>query len=122
MITIGVTQPLFCGCASFIIDRACWHCANLGLSCPRGVAVMIKQILGRLPRKQSKSDQDNNSSSDVGGGGTSSNAIVYNYVNKLAPASVLCNGSSKSFNYHYEPLPSFRDVPSSDRDNLLIKN
>jgi len=42
-------------------------------------------------------------------------------VNKLAPASVLCNGSSKSFNYHYEPLPSFRDVPSSDRDNLLIK-
>lgn len=104
-----------------IVDRACWHCANLGLSWPRGIAVMIKQILGRLPRKQSKSDNNNNSTTDVGGGGASSNAIVYNQGNKLAPASVLCNGSSKSFNYSYDPLPSFRDVPSSDRDNLLIK-
>lgn len=104
-----------------IIDRACWNCANLGLSWPKGIAVMIKQILGRLPRKQSKSDHNNNSSSDVGGGGGSSNAIVYNHGNKLAPASVLCNGSSTSFNYSYDPLPSFRDVPSSDRENLLIK-
>jgi serine/threonine-protein phosphatase 2A regulatory subunit B' len=80
---------------------------------------MIKQILGRLPRKQSKSDHNNNSS-DVGGG-ASSNAPLYNYGNKFAPASGVCNGSSQSFNNNYEPLPFFRDVPSSDRENLLIK-
>lgn len=102
-----------------IVDRECGHCADPGLSWPKGLAVMIKQILGRLPRKQSKSDHQNNSS-DVGGG-TSSNAVLYNYGNKLPHTSVLSNGSSKSLSNNYEPLPFFRDVPSSDRENLLIK-
>eukprot|EP01018_Ginkgo_biloba_P025824 Gb_29616 [translate_table: standard] len=133
---------------------------------------MIKQILGRLPRKQSKSDNSSNSG-DVGGGNVSglngpgrgtgplgnvsnnsrggtgsasvgaraayspnitvqnfngnsnSNGVVVganswsNAGKKLSSGVISSNGNLNSFNY--ELLPSFRDVPSSDRQNLLIK-
>ena len=55
------------------------------------------------------------------GGGISSNVVLFNYGNKLPLASVLSNGSLKSFNNNYEPLPFFRDVLNSIREIFLIK-
>ncbi|KAL5717779.1 hypothetical protein ACHQM5_010745 [Ranunculus cassubicifolius] len=106
---------------------------------------MIKQILGRLPRKPSKSGENrdsggtaapsnastsgdpvsNNSKSGIGGnsaggrGSTASNFGVNN-SNKLPQVGNLkLNGTSATS--LYEALPSFRDVPSSEKQNLFIR-
>ncbi|MQL93379.1 hypothetical protein Taro_026039 [Colocasia esculenta] len=103
---------------------------------------MIKQILGRLPRKPSKSGENRelggaaagsvsnapaSSSSDPLGNQsvkTSNPALrgpspVFNQGSKYPPdVSAKLNGNSISI---YEALPSFRDVPSSEKQNLFIR-
>ncbi|ONK71183.1 uncharacterized protein A4U43_C04F5740 [Asparagus officinalis] len=97
---------------------------------------MIKQILGRLPKKQSKSGDNRD---PVGGSGSSlanfsrsgdlssSRATAQgnhvppgsNYGNKNhQPLSSKINGNLANT---YEALPSFRDVPSAEKPNLFIK-
>ncbi|RAL46914.1 unnamed protein product [Cuscuta campestris] len=107
---------------------------------------MIKQILNRLPRKPSKSSESrdggtssfpsNASSSSRSGDLSGSRSVSLNatslaginfsstpganHGNKLPNASMVReNGSSAVF--QYEPLPNFRDVPSSEKQNLFIK-
>ncbi|KAK9119989.1 hypothetical protein Scep_018082 [Stephania cephalantha] len=107
---------------------------------------MIKQILGRLPRKPSKSADSRDSSgsltpsaiasvssrsSDLAGtrsgnptgaggpGPISSSTPGLNNGNKIPQVGNLkLNGSSVA---SYEALPAFRDVPSSEKQNLFIK-
>ncbi|XP_072992264.1 serine/threonine protein phosphatase 2A 57 kDa regulatory subunit B' theta isoform-like [Typha latifolia] len=102
---------------------------------------MIKQILGRLPRKPSKSgDKDSiggagpsstNPSSSSRSGDLPSNRVVnpnsqprsvinsgMNNASKQ-PISVYSNGNSISSTY--EALPSFKDVPISEKQNLFIR-
>ncbi|KAK9108397.1 hypothetical protein Syun_024408 [Stephania yunnanensis] len=106
---------------------------------------MIKQILGRLPRKPSKSADSRDSSgsltpaiasvssrsSDLAGtrsgnptgaggpGPISSSTPGLNNGNKIPQVGNLkLNGSSLA---SYEALPAFRDVPSSEKQNLFIK-
>ena len=101
---------------------------------------MIKQILGRLPKKPSKSadsrDPVGRSSSSLSnfsrsGDLLSSRATVQNnqvplgsysasnYGNKdHQPFNTKVNGNSA---FPYEALPSFRDVPSSEKPNLFVK-
>lgn len=106
---------------------------------------MIKQILGRLPRKPSKSGENrepgstsassnvstNSKSSDpvsnksgiasnsISTPGSNASNFVLNNGSKLPQVGNLkLNGGSVS---SYEVLPSFRDVPSSEKQNLLIK-
>lgn len=99
---------------------------------------MIKQILGRLPKKPSKSADNRD---PAGGSGSSlsnfsrsgdllsSRATLHgnqappvsasNYGSRInLPLSSKVNGNSV---FPYEALPSFRDVPSSEKPNLLIK-
>ncbi|KAG8634934.1 serine/threonine protein phosphatase 2A 57 kDa regulatory subunit B' theta isoform [Manihot esculenta] len=106
---------------------------------------MIKQILNRFPRKPSKSSENRE------GGGTSTSAsnastsprnndlsgnryantatplagfnsnpnLGSNYGNKLSQAiNPKLNGSQPA---PYEALPSFRDVPNSEKQNLFIR-
>ncbi|XP_042501907.1 serine/threonine protein phosphatase 2A 57 kDa regulatory subunit B' theta isoform-like isoform X1 [Macadamia integrifolia] len=108
---------------------------------------MIKNILGRLPRKPSKSAENRESG---GSSGPSSNSSAssrsndllnsrsanpnhaslpavnsasnsgVNHGNKLsAVANSKLNGNSATC--AYEALPSFRDVPSSEKQNLIIR-
>ncbi|XP_072950494.1 serine/threonine protein phosphatase 2A 59 kDa regulatory subunit B' gamma isoform-like [Typha angustifolia] len=105
---------------------------------------MIKQILGRLPRKPSKS-ADNRES--VGGNATqSSNSSTVSRSGNLVDRRTvnidnpISSGSNPGFNHAgkyppaansilngtiisstHEALPSFRDVPSSEKQSLLIK-
>ncbi|EXB82418.1 Serine/threonine protein phosphatase 2A 59 kDa regulatory subunit B' eta isoform [Morus notabilis] len=107
---------------------------------------MIKQILGKLPRKPSKSAEK----SDFGGSSAPSNAsfssrssdlastgpinansislpsldsvsnLGYSHGSRLAQvANTKPNGNLVTASY--EALPAFRDVPSSDKQNLFIK-
>ncbi|KAJ4974633.1 hypothetical protein NE237_007807 [Protea cynaroides] len=108
---------------------------------------MIKQIFGRLPRKPSKSAENR----ELGGtSGPSSNSSASSRSNDLVNSrSVNPNnaslpapdsGSNSSVNHgnklsqgvnsklngnsatpSYEALPSFRDVPSSEKQNLFIR-
>ncbi|GMN53760.1 hypothetical protein TIFTF001_022894 [Ficus carica] len=118
---------------------------------------MIKQILGKIPRKPSKSSQGdsygdggvNNGYSSV----NSSNGPNTSNVSKLSSASskplnsdsgifrssngTLAGGNKSNqakksgaiatqvgpllISGVYEPLPSFRDVPSSEKQNLFVK-
>ncbi|XP_026662747.1 serine/threonine protein phosphatase 2A 59 kDa regulatory subunit B' eta isoform-like isoform X2 [Phoenix dactylifera] len=105
---------------------------------------MIKQILGRLPRKPSKSadnrDSSGGSTPSLPNASTSSrsgdllNSSVtdlnsqvlpglnpgLNHGSRYPPAvSLRLNGNLVS--PPYEALPSFRDVPSSEKQNLFIK-
>ncbi|CAN7013055.1 hypothetical protein IGI04_012320 [Brassica rapa subsp. trilocularis] len=64
---------------------------------------MIKQIFGKLPKKTSKSSSHPNGE----GGGV-------NPYHTPPPTSNRPNGV-------YEPLPSFRDVPASEKPTLFIK-
>ncbi|XP_039120903.1 serine/threonine protein phosphatase 2A 57 kDa regulatory subunit B' theta isoform-like [Dioscorea cayenensis subsp. rotundata] len=87
---------------------------------------MIKQILGRLPKKPPKSAESrefsdgasnglmlSSSASSRSGSLPGNKAII---SNKYPPAGTLKpNGNS------YEALPSFRDVPSSEKQSLLIR-
>ncbi|GKV14679.1 hypothetical protein SLEP1_g25511 [Rubroshorea leprosula] len=107
---------------------------------------MIKQIFGRLPRKPSKSSENrefggsstlslsnsaNSRSSELLSGrlvnldGTtlsgpnSTSNSAYSRGNKLPQAVNQLNGNSVAA--PYEALPGFRDVPSSEKQNLFIK-
>ncbi|KAJ0969119.1 hypothetical protein J5N97_021996 [Dioscorea zingiberensis] len=105
---------------------------------------MIKQILGRLPKKPSKQPDSrefaggtappvSGSSASSRGGDLQSNRPVYqnnpvssgpnsglNHVSRYPPTSnSKLNGNSVSPSY--EALPSFRDVPSSEKQSLFIK-
>lgn len=108
---------------------------------------MIKQLLNKLPKKPSKSAENregggtstsssnasNNSRSGESAtnrhgntGGTSlpgvncTSSVVVNYGNKLNLAvNSKLNGNSLASSY--EALPSFRDVPNSEKQNLFIK-
>lgn len=103
---------------------------------------MIKQILNRLPRKPSKSVENNG-----GGGASTSSSTVstsVNYGNSTASSlsGVDSNSSAGVLNHgdtlvqavnsklnlngnlsasSYEALPSFRDVPNSEKQNLCIR-
>lgn len=104
---------------------------------------MIKQILGRLPRKPSKENRESGSTSasshastnskhsesagnksgiasnSMNATGSKDSNFGLNNGNKLPQIGNLkLNGSSVT---SYEVLPSFRDVPSSEKHNLLIK-
>ncbi|KAF8399856.1 hypothetical protein HHK36_015727 [Tetracentron sinense] len=106
---------------------------------------MIKQILGRLPRKLSKSAENhelggtstpysnastssrnsdlvsnwngNQKSTSLLGPNSGSNSGL-NHGNKL-PQVVKVNGNSETSSY--EALPGFKDVPSSEKQNLFIR-
>ncbi|KAJ6318872.1 hypothetical protein OIU76_014264 [Salix suchowensis] len=107
---------------------------------------MIKQILGRLPKKPSKSSENrefggpsvapsstsSKSTSDFQSNrpGTSNNssppgpdsASLLGYSHGMKPTQVLnpkLNGSSVPT--PYEALPGFRDVPNSEKQNLFIR-
>ncbi|KAI9170207.1 hypothetical protein LWI28_024452 [Acer negundo] len=108
---------------------------------------MIKQILGRLPKKPSKSSEHRESG---GSSAPSSNASTSSRSNDLVsnspmdldhtPLSVPNSASNLGYGEgskfpqigqlklngnsvvpSYEALPGFRDVPSSEKQNLLIR-
>lgn len=109
---------------------------------------MIKQILGRLPRKPSKSGENrefvgssdppsNTSVSSRSSGDLLSNTLVssnsttllgsdftpklgYSVGNQLSQAANL-KSNGNSVTGPYEALPGFRDVPSSEKQNLFIR-
>ncbi|KAK4488788.1 hypothetical protein RD792_004577 [Penstemon davidsonii] len=102
---------------------------------------MIKQILGKIPRKHSKSSSDPSSSSSSSttskrneGGNKRLSTAIDDVIS--APYSVLSLGNNPEnklpldknsrFNGNpipasYEALPSFKDVPSSEKQLLFIK-
>ncbi|XP_051116318.1 serine/threonine protein phosphatase 2A 57 kDa regulatory subunit B' theta isoform-like [Andrographis paniculata] len=103
---------------------------------------MIKQILGKLPRKNSKSAGESNSSSSSSAASRKSggNRRLGNASDEIisAPQSVLSSGSNSEDkvvrdkggfrrlngnldSVPYEALPSFRDVPTSEKQNLFIR-
>ncbi|KAF8408374.1 hypothetical protein HHK36_007523 [Tetracentron sinense] len=108
---------------------------------------MIKQIFRRLPRKPHKSSENRelggtsdpssnastslrssdiasnwygnpNNSSVPGLNSGSSSGLIYG--NKL-PQVVNSKVNGNSTNFSYEALPSFKDVPSSEKQNLFIR-
>ncbi|KAF8378152.1 hypothetical protein HHK36_029489 [Tetracentron sinense] len=108
---------------------------------------MMKQILGRLPRKSSKSAENrefggtsapnsntftssrssdlasnrsgNTNNTPLMGLNSASNSVL-NHGNKLPQvANLKLNGNSATSSY--EALPGFRDVPSSEKQNLFIR-
>ncbi|KAK6155256.1 hypothetical protein DH2020_009504 [Rehmannia glutinosa] len=107
---------------------------------------MIKNILNRIPRKQGKlvenrdggsstvsSNASTTSRSNFAAGSRSGNSnaavlssfnttpnSVLNYGNKFHdPLNTTGNGSTG--NVPYEALPSFRDVPNAEKQNLFIR-
>lgn len=108
---------------------------------------MIKQILNKLPRKpSSKTSQNdrgakndsmnsgvNSSSKTTSSSGKSPNLDSNKYVNGSSTINVKSNQGKKSGSIRstqvsqglnhavYESLPSFRDVPVSEKHNLFIK-
>ncbi|CAB4264202.1 unnamed protein product [Prunus armeniaca] len=104
---------------------------------------MIKQILGKLPRKPSKSAENrefggssasslSSRSSDVVSnrpinsnslpllGLDSASNLGYSHGSKL-PQLVNSNLNGSSATASYQALPAFRDVPSSEKQNLFMK-
>lgn len=103
---------------------------------------MIKQILGRLPKKPSKSaDARDSLSSNVLTGSRSNDSTAHKSGNGKDVPHLGFHSSSHSGGGHvnrvslmedskanensgvnsFEALPSFRDVPSSEKQNLLIR-
>ncbi|KAJ1391562.1 Protein phosphatase 2A, regulatory B subunit, B56 [Sesbania bispinosa] len=109
---------------------------------------MIKQILNRLPRKPSKSVENHegggtSTSSTPSTSARSSDSAGYSYGNSTAsPLSSVGSNLSLGLNHgdmlvqavnsrlnlngslpasSYEALPSFRDVPNSEKQNLFIR-
>ncbi|XWS30976.1 hypothetical protein CRYUN_Cryun23aG0037400 [Craigia yunnanensis] len=115
---------------------------------------MIKQILGKLPRKPSKSSQnDSNGDGGVNGNSPLNSSLGPNSLNNSKPGSASSKSSGSrlnngTLNSHssssnksnqgkktsplasqaglmlvsgvYEALPSFRDVPSSEKQSLFL--
>ncbi|XP_048232996.1 serine/threonine protein phosphatase 2A 59 kDa regulatory subunit B' eta isoform isoform X2 [Ricinus communis] len=107
---------------------------------------MIKQILGRLPRKPSKSSENRELGSSSAPSSTSTSSrnsdIVSNRPVSLNDTSPPGSDSTPHLGYahgskpiqavnsklngnsviaSYEALPGFRDVPSSEKQNLFIR-
>ncbi|KAL2559908.1 Serine/threonine protein phosphatase 2A 57 kDa regulatory subunit B' theta isoform [Forsythia ovata] len=102
---------------------------------------MFKQILNKIPRKHSKSAKDHKLSSSSSNNSKRSEAgseKISSAVNEVisAPHSVLSVGNNPEdeffrdrkskengnpVNVLYESLPSFEDVPSSEKQNLFIR-
>ncbi|XP_050234175.1 serine/threonine protein phosphatase 2A 57 kDa regulatory subunit B' theta isoform-like [Mercurialis annua] len=102
---------------------------------------MIKQILNRLPRKPSKSSENhdgggvsnsssNSRNSNLSGGknpslGTTSLSGVNSISNIASNGNTLSQGVKSKLNGNqsasYEALPSFKDVPNSEKQNLFIR-
>lgn len=100
---------------------------------------MIKQIFGKLPRKPSKSSHNAPNTNGEGGvnsyyipnSAKSSTSNSHGANGTLAPPSTSSNRTNQvnkplgdgafSVSGVYEALPSFRDVPSSEKPNLFIK-
>ncbi|GAB2280576.1 hypothetical protein Dimus_015203 [Dionaea muscipula] len=96
---------------------------------------MIKQILGRLPKKPSKS-ADARDTHSTGHSASSRNSEVAGHKSgsvKDAPLPGLHSSTNSGFgskfslvenakaNQSFEELPNFRDVPSSERQNLFVR-
>jgi serine/threonine-protein phosphatase 2A regulatory subunit B' len=101
---------------------------------------MIKQILNRLPKKNSKSTSDHRDggnpnvstssrnsdpTSNRPGNSNSTNSTTNSAIthanNKIPQGSnTKLNGNSANI-FPYEALPNFRDVPNSEKQNLFIK-
>ncbi|KAM7509229.1 hypothetical protein LguiA_019682 [Lonicera macranthoides] len=100
---------------------------------------MIKQILNRLPKKPSKStlenrdggnsnvstssrnsDPLNNRPGNSNGPNSTSNSVV-NHMNNKLPQGLNSKANENSSVFPYEALPSFRDVPNSEKQNLFIR-
>ncbi|KAL8043755.1 hypothetical protein ABFX02_08G005900 [Erythranthe guttata] len=78
--------------------------------------MMIKNILNRIPRKQGKLAENRDGGSSI----FSSNALVNsrtNFTSGLYDPKV--NGNAGAL--PYEALPSFKDVPTSEKQNLFIR-
>lgn len=107
---------------------------------------MIKQILSKLPRKSSKSAENRensrspNYSSNASTSSRSSNILNNRFGNTNITPLPPSNSSSTTGNNHgnkfpravnsklngnsassYEALPSFKDVPSSEKQNLFVR-
>ncbi|OMO84775.1 Protein phosphatase 2A, regulatory B subunit, B56 [Corchorus olitorius] len=115
---------------------------------------MIKQILGKLPRKPSKSSHnDSNGDGGVNGNSSLNSSLGPNSLNNSKPGSASSKSSNSgsrlnngTLNSHssklnqgkktasvasqagpmvasgvYEALPSFRDVPNSEKQNLFLR-
>ncbi|PIN26399.1 Serine/threonine protein phosphatase 2A, regulatory subunit [Handroanthus impetiginosus] len=99
---------------------------------------MIKQILGKIPRKHSKSAADPSPSASSlatskkseGGSKRLSNTVnesisapysVSNIGNNQENKFKNSRSNGNSIPSSYEALPSFRDVPSSEKQQLFIK-
>lgn len=95
--------------------------------------VMIKQILGRLPKKPSKSADAREAPSSGHSASSRSNDIAGPRAGGLKEVSLAgTNFSSNSglgnkffegarANESFEALPNFRDVPTSERQNLFLR-
>ncbi|KAL9166337.1 hypothetical protein ABFS82_05G023000 [Erythranthe guttata] len=95
---------------------------------------MIKQILGKIPRKHSKSAGESNfsasSSLKRGDGGTTTTTTTisapYSAFDIANNSNLKVNNNSRSSNENsvvptsYEALPSFKDVPTSERQHLFV--
>ncbi|KAL7100576.1 hypothetical protein ACP275_08G005700 [Erythranthe tilingii] len=78
--------------------------------------MMIKNILNRIPRKQGKLAENRDGGSSI----FSSNALVNprtNFTSGLYDPKV--NGNAGVL--PYEALPSFKDVPTAEKQNLFIR-
>ncbi|GMH20768.1 hypothetical protein Nepgr_022610 [Nepenthes gracilis] len=90
---------------------------------------MIKQILGRLPKKQSRSaDAPEASSLSHCANSRNNDIATHKSLNvKDSALPVLNSATHSSFGHgnleadSYESLPSFRDAPSSDKQDLFIQ-
>lgn len=91
---------------------------------------MIKQFLNRLPRKQSKSSDKRDSLAGASSPSSTSTSsrdgdLPNSRVTILPPGlnqhAAMSKPNGSSVFPRYEALPSFKDVPSSERQNLFIK-
>lgn len=81
---------------------------------------MIKQILGKLPRKPSSKSSSGDSLSDGVVGRSAPGRKDGLIGSAVSPPSGLVNGIAGQA-ASYEPLPSFRDVPSSEKPVLFLR-
>ncbi|KAJ6840972.1 serine/threonine protein phosphatase 2A 57 kDa regulatory subunit B' theta isoform-like [Iris pallida] len=91
---------------------------------------MIKQILGRLPKKPSKSSDNRD---PIGGPSSVSNASsgsrtgdvpisrAAHKTDQIPPATANSKPNGNPYFAPFEALPSLRDVSSSEKPNLFIK-
>ncbi|KAL0915653.1 hypothetical protein M5K25_016086 [Dendrobium thyrsiflorum] len=81
---------------------------------------MIKQILGKLPRKPSSKSSSSDSLSD-GVIGRSAPGRKEGFIGSTAAPSVGLVNGDVGLAASYESLPSFRDVPSSEKPVLFLR-